>query len=130
MRSFTSLKKNIDFKKVYNAHRSRANKYFVMYVLENHQETNRLGISVSKRVGNSVVRHRLMRLIREAYRLHEEKFNSGLDIVVVARTSANPQDSKKKSLKCADVESALLHLAKLHKILSVDNNENNHNRID
>ena len=130
MGSFTSIKSNIDFKKVYNAHKSRANKYLVMYVLENHLDMNRLGISVSKKVGNSVVRHRLTRLIREAYRLHEEEFNSGLDIVVVARTSANPQSTEKKSLKCADVESALLHLAKLHKILSVEQNENNLNRCD
>lgn len=119
MRSFTSIKSNIDFKKVYNAHNSRANKYLVMYVLENHREYNRLGISVSKRVGNSVVRHRLTRLIREAYRLHEDEFNSGLDIVVVVRVSANPQkDPEQKPLKCANIESALLHLSKLHKILS------------
>ena len=82
-----------------------------MYVLENNQELNRLGISVSKKVGNSVVRHRITRLVRESYRLHENIFNSGLDIVVVARNSAS-------EVNYAEIESALLHLSKLHKIIN------------
>ena len=90
-----------------------------MYVLENNQSGNRLGISVSKKVGNSIVRHRITRLVRESYRLHENMFNSGLDIVVVARTNAS-------QTKYADIESALLHLSKLQKIIiSKKNNEEN-----
>lgn len=107
-----SLKKNYDFKNVYKKGKSYANKYLVMYVLENDMEKNRLGISVSKKVGNSVVRHRVTRLVRESYRLHENIFNSGLDIVVVARNNAS-------SASYADVESALLHLGKLHHILKI-----------
>lgn len=110
MKFSDSLKKNRDFQNVYQNGRSYANKYLVMYVLKNNLGTNRIGISVSKKVGNSVVRHRLTRLVREIYRLHEEMFNSGLDIVVVARVNA-------KSILYTDMESALLHLAKLHKIL-------------
>jgi phosphoribosylamine--glycine ligase len=59
--------------------------FLVMYVLKNQYMKNRLGISVSKKVGNSVVRHRLTRLIRESYRLNEELFRRNLDIVVIAR---------------------------------------------
>ena len=118
MKKFTSLKKTLDFKAVYRKRRSKADRYFVMYILENNLSGNRLGISVSKRVGNSVVRHRLARLVREAYRLHEDKFNSGLDIVVVARESACPQKrSDEKPLKCQDVERSLLHLGRMHKVL-------------
>ena len=84
-----SLKKNCDFQYVYRNGKSYANKYLVMYILENHGDRNRLGISVSKKVGNSVVRHRVTRLVRESYRLHENIFNSGLDIVVIARNSAS-----------------------------------------
>ena len=65
-----SLKKNDDFRNVYKKGKSFANRYLVMYVLENHTDKNRLGISVSKKVGNSVVRHRVTRLVRESYRLH------------------------------------------------------------
>ena len=82
-----SLKKNDDFKNVYKKGKSYANRFLVMYVLENKTDQNRLGISVSKKVGNSVVRHRVTRLVRESYRLHENIFNSGLDIVVVGRWS-------------------------------------------
>ena len=107
-----SLKKNSDFKNVYTHGKSYANKYLVMYVLENNMGKNRIGISVSKKVGNSVVRHRVTRLIRESYRLHENIFNSGLDIVIVARNSTS-------SVAYTEIESALLHLGKLHHILKM-----------
>ena len=110
MRFSESLKKNYQFQNVYNNGRSFANRLFVMYVLENNSDSNRLGISVSKKVGNSVIRHHLTRLIRESYRLHEDMFNSGLDIVVVARKSA-------ADINYHDMESALLHLFRLHKIV-------------
>ena len=87
MKFSESLKKSKDFQNVYNKGNSYANRLLVMYVLENHTDKNRLGISVSKKVGNSVIRHHLTRLIREGYRLQEDMFNSGLDIVVIAITS-------------------------------------------
>ena len=107
-----SLKKNADFQNVYRNGKSYANKYLVMYVLENNKEINRLGISASKKVGNSVVRHRFARLVRESYRLHENIFNSGLDIVVVARKDA-------ASVGYYEIESALLHLSKLHHMIKI-----------
>ena len=112
MKFSESLKKNNDFQHVYKNGKSFGNKYLVMYVLENNRNINRLGISVSKKVGNSVVRHRFTRLVRESYRLHENIFNSGLDIVVVARKSA-------ASVGYEEIESALLHLAKIHQILKI-----------
>ena len=75
MSEYTSLKKNNDFQNVYQNGKSKANKYLVMYVLKNDLNINRLGISVSKKVGNSIVRHRLTRLIRESYRLNKDMFN-------------------------------------------------------
>lgn len=107
MKNLVSLKNN-EFIKVYENGKSYANRYLVMYVFQNGMEINRLGIAVSKKVGNSIVRHRLTRLIREAYRLNIKMFNSGLDIVVIARTNA-------AAAKYADIESALLHLSKLHR---------------
>ena len=110
MKFSDSLKKNKDFLSVYRNGKSYANKYLVMYVLENNTNQNRLGISASKKIGNSVVRHRFCRLVRESYRLHEDIFNSGLDIVVVARKGIDV-------VGYHEIESALLHLAKLHKIV-------------
>lgn len=112
MRFSESLKKNHQFRSVYKCGKSYANKYLVMYIKENGTEGNRIGISVSKKVGNSVVRHRVTRLVRESYRLHEAIFNSGLDIVIVARTNA-------ASVGYYEIENALLHLGKLHHIIKV-----------
>ena len=105
-----SLKKNRDFQLLYKEGKSRANRYLVLYVKENGLEKNRLGVSVSKKVGNSIVRHRITRLSRDSYRLHEDMFNSGLDMVVIARVSA-----KDRSMR--EIESALLHLGKLQGVL-------------
>lgn len=105
-----SLKKNVDFQAVYKNGNSYANRYLVMYVVENETKENRLGISVSKKVGNSIVRHRLTRLIREAYRLNEERVMSGYDLITIARPGA-------KGRGYLEIESALLHVMKLHKIL-------------
>ena len=107
-----SLKNTQQFNSVYKSGKYYANKYLVMYVLENDLSTNRIGISVSKKVGNSVVRHRLTRLVRESYRLHEEMFNSGLDIVIVIRKDA-------ALMTYAKIESAVLHLGKLHNIINM-----------
>ena len=106
-----SLKKNRDFQRVYHKGKSYANRIFVMYVAENHSLSNRLGISVSKKIGNSVVRHRITRLVRESYRLHEDNFRRGVDLVVIARAGA-------KGISYREAESAILHLAGLHKILN------------
>ena len=110
MRFSESLKKNSSFREVYKNGKSCVNSYFVMYVLKNNTERNRLGISVSKKVGNSVVRHHITRLVREAYRLQEEKFSSGLDIVVIARGAS-------RKVTYQETEKALLHLGGLHHIL-------------
>jgi len=113
MKFSESLKKNHQFQYVYKNGKSYANKYLIMYVKENSLSINRLGISVSKKVGNSIVRHRITRLVRESYRLHEDIFNSGLDIVVIARNNASLIGYK-------EIESALLNLGKLHKIIHIE----------
>lgn len=105
-----SLKKNRDFRTVYRDGKSYANRLLVMYTLKNDSDRNRLGISVSKKVGNSVVRHHITRLVRESYRLHEEMFESGLDIVVICRVNA-------KNASYHEIEYALLGLAKKHGIV-------------
>lgn len=115
-----SLKKNKDFQQVYKNGTSQANRYLVMYVCENTCNKNRLGISVSKKVGNSVVRHRVTRLVRESYRLNEALFKNGLDIVVIGRPTS-------KDRTYAEIESALLHLGKRTHILMEKNNAEENN---
>ena len=81
-----------------------------MYVDANGKSENRIGISVSKKIGNSVVRHRVTRLIREIFRLNNERILKGYDLVVVVRKSADELNYK-------NIESAFFHLCKLHKII-------------
>lgn len=101
--------KNKEFIKVYQSGRSKANRYLIMYIVKK-DGNHRIGISVSKKVGNSVVRHRVKRLIKEAYRLNYDKVPIGYDIVIIARNTA-------KDRTYIEIESALLHLLKLHKVL-------------
>ena len=108
-----SLKKNADFKNCYQNGKSFVNRYLVMYMCGNGQEKNRFGISVSKKVGNSVVRHRTGRLIREVCRLHENEFDTGYDIVFVARV-------RTKGIDYFKMEYELMRLAKRAGIVSVN----------
>lgn len=110
MNKTKTIKKNEEFRKVYSTGKSYANKNLVMYMKRNETNENRLGISVSKKVGNSVIRHRITRLVRESYRLNEDRILDGLDIVVVARIGA-------KGKNYFEMEGSLLHLMKLHGIL-------------
>ena len=117
MSNFITLKNSREFGSVYKTKDSVANKYLVMYLRANSLEYNRLGISVSKKVGNSVVRHRVTRLIREAYRLNKDCIRSGYDIVFVARTTA-------KDKGYHEIESAMMHLFRLKKLTIVRDGEN------
>ena len=115
MKKTLSLKKNFEFKRVYDKGKSRADKYLVMYILENGTCSNRLGISVSKKVGNSVIRHHITRLVREGYRVNEDLYKTGYDIVVIARVRANSAHYhliEKSLLKLSGLQSILIDTAK------------------
>lgn len=116
MKNIVSLKNYRDFGRVYNQRKSFADMYLVMYAADNLAACSRIGISVSKKVGNSVVRHRITRLIRESYRLHKDELIPGIDIVVVARSSV-------KGKAYRDVESSFLQLCRRHHILKNDIHE-------
>ena len=88
MRFSKALKENHIFQRLYHKGHSCAGKYMVVYCRPNHMGFNRVGYTVSKKLGKAHVRNRTRRRIREVYRLNEEKFQPGWDIVVVARTRA------------------------------------------
>jgi ribonuclease P protein component len=87
MKYSCSLKLNHIFRRLYST-KGNANSYFVLYARRNRTGMNRVGITVSKKLGHAVVRNRTRRRIREIYRLNETCFTPGWDIVIVARTRA------------------------------------------
>ena len=101
-----SLHKGREFSSVYDAKQSRANRYLAMYMRGNGLTYNRIGIVASKKLGNSVVRHRVKRLIKESLRLNGDRFGTGLDIIVIARRTCVGRTQ-------AEITEAVLHVAGL-----------------
>ena len=99
-----SLKLNHLFRRLYQKGKSAANKYLVIYCRRNGSSENRIGYTVSSKLGHAVVRNRVRRRLREIYRRHESQFRPGWDLVVVARSRAVDAPYKK-------LEGAYLSLA-------------------
>lgn len=85
MTKTTSLKKNHEFRRLYKKGKNAATKCAVVYCMRNRTEQNRLGITVSTKLGGAVVRNRIRRRLKEVYRLSEKSLHTGYDIVIVAR---------------------------------------------
>ena len=110
MKFSSSLKLNHIFQRLYRTN-GHANGCLVLYVRKNRSQTNRVGITVSKKLGKAHVRNHIRRRLREVYRLHEEQFLPGWDIVVVARNKA-------LYVSFADLTAAYLSLAEKAGILT------------
>lgn len=83
-----SLKLNHLFRRLYQRGKSAAGRYVVVYCRRNGLPYNRLGLTAGTKIGKAVVRNKVRRRIREAYRLSEEHYYRGYDIVIVARGRA------------------------------------------
>lgn len=118
MKHTESLKKNYQFRYVYNRGKSMANRHLVLYLVKNGTQANRLGISVSKKVGKSVVRSHVTRLIRESYRLMEDELKQGYDLVVIARVNA-------ANAGYHEISGSLRHLLKKQQLFLVPSEKGN-----
>jgi len=94
MKFSSALKLNHIFRRLY-ATAGYANGYLVLYAKRNRTGTNRVGVTVGKKLGHAVVRNRVRRRLREVYRLNEDRFAPGWDIVVVARSRCIKADFQK-----------------------------------
>ena len=112
MRNIDSLKNTSQFREVYENGRSQANGILVLYVLATGGDRKRLGISVSKKIGNSVVRHRITRIIRESFLKLKDEIPEGYTLVVIARTGAREKGF-------SEICDALQHL--MYKTKLIDN---------
>ena len=82
------LKLNHVFRRLYQKGAQAGNRYLVLYARKNRTPENRVGITVGKKLGHAVTRNRVRRRLGEIYRLNEDRFVPGYDIVVVARSQA------------------------------------------
>ncbi|MCK8816615.1 ribonuclease P protein component [Natroniella sulfidigena] len=104
------LKKTHEFKRVYRRGNSVANRLLVLYVLATREPTRRVGYSVSKKIGKAVVRNRVKRVLKEAYRHNKDKLTTRLDLVLIARKPIVDASYQQ-------IESAMNHLFRKAKIL-------------
>ena len=111
MKKTVSIKENKDFKRLYYRGKSVANDILVVYCRQNPYPYCRLGLTVSSKVGKAVVRNRVRRLIKESYRLMEDRVRRSMDIVVVARSKAAFSDFRTVSgaLERAFIKSGIIN---------------------
>ncbi|NLW22026.1 MAG: ribonuclease P protein component [Tissierellia bacterium] len=100
------LRKNEEFKRVYKRGKNYWNRNLILYVVENGLDYSRVGFTVTKKVGNSVVRNRTRRRVREIYRKYINNIKEGYDIIIIPKKNVVDIDHK-------DLESALIHILKL-----------------
>lgn len=99
------IKKNSQFRFIYSRGKSYSNDKLVLYIFRNRKNINRIGLSVSKKVGKSVIRNRIKRLIREGYRLNKDMYKRGYDLIFIARVGS-------KNAKFTDIEKSVIYLMK------------------
>ena len=88
MQHTVTIKKNHEFRRLYSKGRSFAAPSLVLYARPNRQPINRIGFTVTVKLGHAVIRNRIRRRLREIYRLHENELKCGQDLIVVARSRA------------------------------------------
>jgi len=118
MRHTASLTKNYEFKKLYNKGKSAASKCVVVYCINNNRTENRIGITVSTKLGGAVQRNRIRRRLKEIYRINEYRLRIGYNIVLVAR-------SRSKYAGWNELETSVLTLFEKLGLISTDDIANN-----
>ncbi|MBZ2175698.1 ribonuclease P protein component [Schnuerera sp. xch1] len=111
------LRSNQEFKKVYQNGKNYWNRNLIMYARRNGLDYSRIGFTVTKKIGNSVVRNRVKRRMKEIFRKNFDNIKGKYDIILIPKKNV-------VNIKYSDLESAMLHILKLANILK-DKGENN-----
>ncbi|WAA12296.1 ribonuclease P protein component [Fervidibacillus halotolerans] len=100
------IKKNEEFQRIFKKGKSAANRQFIIYRLENERDHFRIGLSVSKKIGNAVVRNRIKRYIRQVFHELEQEIRPSYDLIIIARKPAKDMDYH-------EVKQSLIHVLKI-----------------
>ncbi|AHZ47007.1 ribonuclease P protein component [Streptococcus oralis] len=123
MKKSFRVKREKDFKAIFKDGTSFANRKFVVYQLENQQNHFRVGLSVSKKLGNAVTRNQIKRRIRHILQSVKGSLVEHVDFVVIARKGV-------ETLEYAEMEKNLLHVLKLSKIYQEGNGSEKETTVD
>ncbi|WP_338752427.1 ribonuclease P protein component [Bacillus sp. FJAT-52991] len=117
MKKTFRIKKNSEFQSVFNGGKSFANRQFVVYMYKSEQKAPfRIGLSVSKKIGNAVTRNRIKRYIRQSFTELKEQIQPGFDYVVIARKPA-------AEMTCLEVKKSMIHVLKRAKALNMNHHK-------
>lgn len=103
------LRKNMEFKRVYSGGKNYWNRNLILYVRKNGLPNSRIGITITKKIGNAVVRNRIRRRIKEIYRLKLGNIKNGYDLILIPKKNVIDISYK-------DLESAMIHIVGISKI--------------
>lgn len=116
------IKKDSDFRKIYQKGKSFADRNLVIYYLRNNTNKSRIGISISKKVGKANVRNRIRRYIKESYRINIDPYiKSGYDLVFIARVNSSNSDYK-------SIEKSIKYITKRTNVIKKDGDINESNK--
>lgn len=104
------LRNNMEFKKVYNGGKNYWNRNLILYAKKNNMEYTRVGYSITKKIGNSVVRNKVRRRMKEIYRLNFDNLKDGYDLIFIPKRNV-------VDISYKEMESAMLHILRLSKVL-------------
>lgn len=104
------LRKNLEFRKVYNNGKNFWNRNLVLYIRKNDLEETRLGLTITKKIGNAVVRNKIRRRLKEIYRLNLYRVKSGYDLIIIPKKNV-------VNISYKELENALIHILKISGML-------------
>lgn len=100
----------MEFKKVYSVGKNYWNRNFILYVRKNNLDETRVGFTITKKHGNSVVRNKMRRRMKEAYRLNFYNVKNGYDLVFIPKRNT-------VNISYKELEGSMIHILKIAKVL-------------